>query len=68
MEGDWKCPECTYTSQSEAELERHMKTIAHSGIEVESENVSKHSEPENKETVEEGDCTGRDSAEADGRY
>ena len=53
MDGDWKCPECPYNSQSEAQLEKHMKTIAHRGIQVKSETVkevvSKHSEPEKTE-------------------
>ena len=58
MAGDWKCPECPYNSQSETQLEKHMRTIAHRGINVKSETVkevvSKDSEPEKKEN--EQDC------------
>ena len=57
--GDWKCPECPYNSPSEAQLGKHMNTIAHEGITVESETVkkevSKDSEPEQKEAEQDSD-------------
>ena len=47
-EGDWKCPECPYNSRNKTQLEKHIKTIAHTGINVKSETVkedfSEHSE------------------------
>ena len=48
MEGDWKCPECPYNSRKKAQLEKHINTIAHTGINVKSKTVnedfSEHSE------------------------
>ena len=35
-EGDWKCPECPYNSRNKTQLEKHIKTIAHTGINVKS--------------------------------